>query len=107
MKIEHLVVPASVFPLLGQADGDGFGLGSIIIYILVGIVVGFLARFLIPGRHPMRLVGTIVVGIIGTVLGGWLAGNVFEETEGVDWLVSIMVAVVLVLLLRMFSRRRA
>jgi uncharacterized membrane protein YeaQ/YmgE (transglycosylase-associated protein family) len=39
---------------------------------------------------------TIVVGIIGAVVGGWLAGQVFEETGGVDWIASILVAALLV-----------
>jgi hypothetical protein len=41
------------------------------------------------------------------VLGGWLAGAFFKETAGVDWLASIGVAVLLVLLVRSSSRRRA
>jgi hypothetical protein len=38
------------------------------------------------------------------VIGGWLAGAVFEDTEGVDWIASIAVAVLLVLAVRMFRR---
>jgi uncharacterized membrane protein YeaQ/YmgE (transglycosylase-associated protein family) len=69
--------------------------------------VGLLARLLVPGRDPIGLLGTLVLGVVGAVLGGWLAGAFFKETEGVDWLASIGVAVVLVLLVRAGSRRRA
>ena len=86
-----------------NADGD-IDIGSILLYVLVGAVVGVLARFLVPGDDPLGLIGTIVLGIIGAVVGGWLAGAVFEDTEGVDWIASILVAVVLVLLVRMFRR---
>jgi uncharacterized membrane protein YeaQ/YmgE (transglycosylase-associated protein family) len=48
-----------------------------------------------------------VIGVIGAVLGGWLAGAFFKETAGVDWLASIGVAVLLVLLVRAGSRRSA
>jgi uncharacterized membrane protein YeaQ/YmgE (transglycosylase-associated protein family) len=51
--------------------------------------------------------GTLVLGVVGAVLGGWLAGAFFKETAGVDWLASIGVAVVLVLLVRAGSRRSA
>ena len=97
-------------PLIA-AKGDNLRLdtdiGSILGYILVGMIVGLLARLLVPGRDPVGLLGTLVIGVIGAVLGGWLAGAFFKETAGVDWLASIGVAVVLVLLVRAGSRRRA
>jgi uncharacterized membrane protein YeaQ/YmgE (transglycosylase-associated protein family) len=81
-------------------------LASILGYILVGLVVGLVARLIVPGRDPLGLLGTLLVGVIGAVIGGWLAGEVFAETAGVDWIASILVAAVLVLLLRTGSRRR-
>jgi uncharacterized membrane protein YeaQ/YmgE (transglycosylase-associated protein family) len=97
-------------PLIA-AKGDNLRLdtdiGSILGYILVGMIVGLLARLLVPGRDPVGLLGTLVIGVIGAVLGGWLAGAFFKETAGVDWLASIGVAVLLVLLVRSSSRRRA
>src|SRR5213593_1975846 len=81
-------------------------LASILGYILVGLVVGLVARLIVPGRDPLGLLGTLLVGVIGAVIGGWLAGEVFAETAGVDWIASILVAAVLVLLLRAGSRRR-
>jgi len=97
-------------PLIA-ARGDNLRLdtdiGSILGYILVGLIVGLLARMLVPGRDPIGLLGTLILGVVGAVLGGWLAGAFFKETAGVDWLASIGVAVVLVLLVRAGSRRRA
>lgn len=91
--------------VLAQESGDGnITVGSILLYILVGAVVGLIARFLVPGDDPLGIVGTIVLGIVGAVIGGWLAGAVFEDTEGVDWIASIVVAVLLVLAVRMFRR---
>jgi uncharacterized membrane protein YeaQ/YmgE (transglycosylase-associated protein family) len=81
-------------------------LASILGYILIGLVVGLVARFIVPGRDPLGLLGTLLVGVVGAVIGGWLAGEVFAETAGVDWIASILVAAVLVLLLRAGSRRR-
>ena len=69
--------------------------------------MGLLARMLVPGRDPVGLLGTLAIGVVGAVLGGWLAGAFFKETAGVDWLASIGIAVLLVLLVRSSSRRRA
>ena len=97
-------------PLIA-AKGDNLRLdtdiGSILGYILVGLIVGLLARLLVPGRDPVGLLRTLVIGVIGAILGGWLAGAFFKETAGVDWLASIGVAVLLVLLVRAGSRRSA
>lgn len=99
----------AVVPVLAQ-NGDRIRLdldvSSLLTYILIGLVVGLVARLLVPGRTSMSLLVTIVVGIIGAVIGGWLAGAVFEETEGVDWIASILVAFVLVLLIQRGTRRR-
>jgi uncharacterized membrane protein YeaQ/YmgE (transglycosylase-associated protein family) len=80
----------------GGGDGIDLDLGSILLYILIGAVIGIIARLIIPGTGGMSWIVTIVVGILGAVIGGWLAGEVFEETEGVDWIASILVAALLV-----------
>jgi uncharacterized membrane protein YeaQ/YmgE (transglycosylase-associated protein family) len=100
----------AALPLIA-AKGDAIRLntdiGSILGYVLVGLIVGVLARLLVPGRDPLGFFATLVIGILGAVLGGWLAGAFFAETEGVDWLASIGVAFLLVLLVRALSRRRS
>ena len=107
---EGIAAALAAVPLIA-ARGDNLRLdtdiGSILGYILVGLIVGLLARMLVPGRDQIGLLGTLVLGVVGAVLGGWLAGAFFKETAGVDWLASIGVAVVLVLLVRAGSRRRA
>jgi uncharacterized membrane protein YeaQ/YmgE (transglycosylase-associated protein family) len=57
------------------AKSDGIDVGSILGYIVVGAIVGVLARFLVPGKDPMGIIGTIVLGILGAVIGGWAAGR--------------------------------
>jgi uncharacterized membrane protein YeaQ/YmgE (transglycosylase-associated protein family) len=94
------------FSVLAQDAGanGGIDIGSILGYILVGAIVGVLARFLLPGDDPLGLIGTIVLGIVGAVIGGWLAGAVFEDTAGVDWIASVLVAIGLLLVVRAFRR---
>ena len=91
----------------GNGNGNDIDVGSIVGYILVGIVVGVLARFLVPGRDPMGWVGTIVLGILGAVIGGWAAGELFKDTAGVDWIASIGAAILLVLLWRAVTNNRS
>ncbi len=110
LEPEGMAAAIAAVPLIA-AKGDNLRLdtdiGSVLGYILVGLIVGLLARLLVPGRDPVGLLGTLVIGVVGAVLGGWLAGAFFEETAGVDWLASIGVAVLLVLLVRAGSRRSA
>ncbi len=54
-------------------------LGFIIYLILVGIVAGYLARLLVPGRDPMSFVQTVVLGIVGSFIGGFLGYLIFNE----------------------------
>ena len=79
---------------------------SILGYIVVGVIVGVLARFLVPGRDPLGILGTIVLGILGALIGGWVAGAIFPDTAGIDWIASIIAAIVLVLLWRAVARNR-
>jgi uncharacterized membrane protein YeaQ/YmgE (transglycosylase-associated protein family) len=87
----------AALPLVAQrGDSGDIDIGSILGYIVIGAIIGIIARLLVPGTSGMGMLVTIVVGIIGAVIGGWLAGAVFEETEGVDWIASVLVAAVLV-----------
>jgi uncharacterized membrane protein YeaQ/YmgE (transglycosylase-associated protein family) len=106
---ERRCSPAAVAPIAAKGDAIRLDtdIGSILGYIVVGMVVGLLARLLVPGRDPIGLLGTLAIGVVGAVLGGWLAGAFFLEMEGVDWLASIGVAMLLILLVRSGSRRRA
>ena len=82
---------------------------EIIVFFLGGPVVGIVARLLLPGRDPIGVLGTIVVGCVGGLVGGYLFGSVFSnDTPGVDWidfLGAVIVAMGLLLLYRMFAGR--
>ena len=87
------------------ANDSSVDVGSILGYIVVGLIVGVLARFLLPGDDPMGIIGTIIVGIIGAVIGGWAAGAIFQDTAGVDWIASIIAAILLLLVWRAVAGR--
>jgi uncharacterized membrane protein YeaQ/YmgE (transglycosylase-associated protein family) len=97
MRTNRVMLVLMALPLVAQrGDRIDVDIESILGYIVVGAVVGIVARLLVPGTSGMGLLVTIVVGIVGAVIGGWLAGAVFEETQGVDWIASILVAALLV-----------
>ena len=47
-------------------------LAYIVILIIVGLIAGAVARLLVPGRDPIGILGTIVLGIVGSFVGGFL-----------------------------------
>ena len=59
-------------------------LGLIISMIIVGLIAGALARLLVPGRDPMGIGATIVLGIVGSFIGGFLGYVLFhhDKNEG-------------------------
>ena len=75
---------------------------------IVGLVVGWIARAILPGADHMGLVATMLVGVAGSVVGG-LIGRVFKKPEPgavfhpAGFLMSIVGAVVLLLALRMLG----
>ena len=58
-------------------------IGFIIGLIIIGLIAGFIARALVPGDDSMSIVATIVLGIIGSFVGGFLADLLFRS-EGED-----------------------
>ena len=73
---------------------------EIIVFLLVGLVVGVLARLVMPGPDPIGILGTIVVGCVGAIIGGYLWTAVFGPNEGVAWIGSILAAMALLFLYR-------
>ncbi len=85
----------------------------IIVLLFVGVIAGAIARLLVPGPDPMSLVGTWVLGVAGSVVGGFLGAVIFGfDTD--DGLVqvsgvigSIVGAIVILLVRRLMVRRSA
>ena len=79
---------------------------EIIGFIIFGLIVGLLARFLLPGRDPIGIIGTILLGIAGSFVGGFLAKALFNDNDGVGYIGAIIGAMLLLLLYRAVTGRR-
>jgi uncharacterized membrane protein YeaQ/YmgE (transglycosylase-associated protein family) len=81
--------------------------GFIVVLLIVGLIAGAIARLLMPGRDPMGIVGTIVLGIAGSFVGGFLQNLIQYHTlslhgfHTVGLIGSIIGAWVLLLLMRL------
>jgi uncharacterized membrane protein YeaQ/YmgE (transglycosylase-associated protein family) len=78
-------------------------------WILFGLVVGAIAKLLMPGRDPGGFIVTILLGIAGALLGGFLgrAMGWYGEGEAAGFLMSLVGAVVLLLIYRLAIGRRS
>lgn len=77
--------------------------------IIVGFVIGLVARFLMPGRDPAGFIMTIVLGIAGSLLSGFLgqAMGLYRAGEPAGFLMSVVGAMLVLFIYRQVARRRA
>ena len=81
---------------------------GILTWILFGLVVGVIAKLLMPGRDPGGFIVTILLGIAGALFGGFIgrAMGLYGENQGAGWIMSILGAIVLLAIYRMMVRRK-
>jgi uncharacterized membrane protein YeaQ/YmgE (transglycosylase-associated protein family) len=81
---------------------------GILAWILFGLVVGIIAKLLMPGRDPGGFIITILLGIAGALLGGFIgrAMGFYGPNQSAGWLISILGAIVLLVIYRLVARRR-
>lgn len=85
---------------------------TIIGWLIFGLIVGAIARLLTPGRDSMGCLATSLLGVVGSVLGGWISHELFGRPResgyfSRSWLFSILGAIVVLLAWRMISSRRS
>jgi uncharacterized membrane protein YeaQ/YmgE (transglycosylase-associated protein family) len=87
-------------------------IGFILGLIVVGLIAGALARFLVPGRDPMGIGATIVLGIVGSFVGGFLADVLFRGEAAnrglrpAGIIGSVIGAIIVLLIYNAVTRRR-
>lgn len=77
-------------------------------WILFGLIAGVIAKLIMPGRDPGGIIVTILLGIAGALLGGFIgqALGFYGEGEGAGMLMSILGAIILLAIYRMMVGRR-
>lgn len=81
---------------------------TILGWIFFGLVVGALAKLVMPGRDPGGIIVTILLGIAGAVLGGFIgrALGFYAEGEPASWVMAFLGSVLLLFLYRLMVGRR-
>jgi len=81
---------------------------SIIVWIFLGLIAGALAKFIMPGRDPGGIVVTILIGIAGALIGGFISTRLgYAAVDGIDLrsiLIAVGGAVILLFLFRLVRR---
>jgi uncharacterized membrane protein YeaQ/YmgE (transglycosylase-associated protein family) len=86
---------------------------GIIAFIILGLLAGAIAKALLPGDDPGGFIVTAIIGVVGALLGGFLAGVLFDADpmdEFFDissWLTAIIGSIVLLLIYRAVAGRRS
>jgi len=85
------------------------GIGTIIGWAIFGLVAGGLARMLHPGRDPMNWVWTMLLGIGGALVGGWIGSQMGMNTDVglTSWVAAVGGAILLLLAYHFLTARRA
>ena len=83
---------------------------GIIWTIIIGFVVGLLAKMLTPGRDPSGFFITAIIGIAGSLLATWVGQNLFgwyQDGQSAGFIASVIGAIVLLLIYHMLRRKSA
>jgi uncharacterized membrane protein YeaQ/YmgE (transglycosylase-associated protein family) len=87
-------------------------LGFLIYLLVIGIIAGFIARAVVPGRDPMSFWATVAVGVVGSFVGGFLGYVLFNEDfdegslQASGIIGSIVGAIIVLLVYRATARGR-
>ena len=80
---------------------------SWLIWIALGFVAGLLAKFIMPGRDPGGFIVTIVLGIVGALLGGWIGRAIgfYQPGDPVGFIMAVLGAIILLVIYRFVAHR--
>ena len=86
-------------------------IGTIIGAIIVGLIIGALARLIMPGKQNIGVIMTIVLGILGSLIGSWITYKVgYTNANGgfefIPFIVGVVVAIILIALYLAITGKR-
>jgi uncharacterized membrane protein YeaQ/YmgE (transglycosylase-associated protein family) len=93
---------------LAMARRGGGDVIGVIGWIIFGLIVGAIAKLVMPGRDPGGIIVTMLLGIAGALIGGWVGQALgwYGPNEGAGFFMSLIGAVILLALYRMVVARR-
>jgi uncharacterized membrane protein YeaQ/YmgE (transglycosylase-associated protein family) len=76
--------------------------------LIIGLVVGAIAKFIMPGRDPGGIIVTMLIGVAGAFIAGFLGRQLgwYHPGEGAGFIASVIGALLLLFLYRLFTGRR-
>lgn len=88
--------------------GDLFGSSNWLYIILIGLIVGVLARLLKPGRDSMGLILTTLLGIAGALLAGWVGQQMgwYAPGQPAGFIGALLGAIAILIVVALFRRKR-
>ena len=81
---------------------------DMLLWIVFGLVVGLVAKLIMPGHDPGGILLTIVLGIVGALLGGWVGRvlGLYREGEAAGFIMAVVGAVIILALYRLITPYR-
>jgi len=84
---------------------------GIIAWIVLGLIAGAIAKAIMPGKDPGGIIVTLILGVVGALLGGWIGSAVFGVGLGgffnlSTWLLAIVGSLILLAIYRVIVGRR-
>ncbi|MDJ0320716.1 GlsB/YeaQ/YmgE family stress response membrane protein [Pseudarthrobacter sp. PS3-L1] len=79
-------------------------------FLLLGLIAGFIAKAILPGRQGGGILITLLLGVVGALLGGWLGGMIFgakvdEFFSLSSWLLAIVGSIIVLLVYGAITKR--
>jgi uncharacterized membrane protein YeaQ/YmgE (transglycosylase-associated protein family) len=82
---------------------------DILLFIVFGLIVGAIAKLIMPGKDPGGFIVTAIIGMVGSLLGGFIGRTLLGRGDdyAAGWIMSILGAIILLALYRLVAGRRA
>lgn len=86
-------------------------LGTIVGLIIIGLIAGFIARAVVPGQQSMTILQTLLLGVVGSFVGGFLGRLIFGDDAGngfvqpASWIGSIIGAIIVLVIYLQIKKR--
>jgi uncharacterized membrane protein YeaQ/YmgE (transglycosylase-associated protein family) len=68
---------------------------NVLWYAVAGLIIGVVARFLVPGRQHLNIFVTMGIGVVSAIVGGIAWNAIFRDQRGVAWIGGVIVAVII------------